>query len=131
MIEKEQLTLELPAVDIEPSYNNSKGKYTVDISHIYRFYILINWLGVLEKSKVLKKGTDAIFECDNETIADEILDCIASCKKRKIYKVPNFNPICITGLDKVSVNHWKFAVERKLGYEKSQYFRSVTSKWDF
>ena len=131
MTSTEQLLLELPLVETAQSYKDIKGLYSVDISHIYRFYILLNWYGVLENSKVIKAGSDAIFECDNETIADEILNCIASCKKRKVYRVPNFNPIYFSGIDKPAVNRWKFSVERKLGYEKSTYFRSMASRWDY
>ena len=131
MTSKDQLPLELPTVETARPYRDIKSMYSVDISHLYRFYILVNWYGLLEKSKVIKAGSDAIFECDNETIADEILNCIPNCKKRKVYVVPNFDPIYISGIDKPSVNRWKFSVERKLGYEKSNQFRSVASRWDY
>lgn len=83
MTSKEQLSLELPIVETAQSYKDMKGLYSVDISHIYRFYILLNWYGVLEKSKVIKAGSDAIFECDNEMIADEILNCISVHDKNR------------------------------------------------
>ena len=126
-----QLSIELSTTEEPQQYRTVKNLYSVDISHIYRFYISVNWHGRLDKCKTRNKDSDVIFECDNEAIADEILNCIESAKKRGVYVVPKFNPIPVTGIDKVAVNQWKSSVERKLGYEKSQFYRSVPSQWDF
>lgn len=48
-----QLSLDLPEYEVEKEecYANYKGKYTVDISQIYRFYIAVNSIGTLIKTK--------------------------------------------------------------------------------
>jgi hypothetical protein len=89
---------------VEDYEQDSNVKYTVDISHLHYFYILVNSCGVLEKSKskIHAKIDDftAILECDNEQIADcrlqiadEVLSCIKGAKKGTRYRVPKFNPL--------------------------------------
>ncbi|AKQ28741.1 TPA: hypothetical protein JIZ13_14465 [Acinetobacter nosocomialis] len=128
-----QLSLDLPEYEVEKEecYANYKGKYTVDISQIYRFYIAVNSIGTLIKTKEKIKGFDFILECDDEKIADEILDCVPKAKSRKYFKVPNFKPLLYSGIDKSSVQLWISAVERKMGFKKSIYFRVVNSRWDY
>ena len=78
-----QLDFGFPVV--EDDKQDSNVKYTVDISHLHYFYILVNSCGVLEKSKskTHAKIADftAILECDNEQIADEVLNCIKGLRK--------------------------------------------------
>ncbi|UYF73869.1 hypothetical protein [Acinetobacter ursingii] len=125
-----QLDFGFPVV--EDHKQDSNVKYTVDISHLHYFYILVNSCGVLEKSKSKShaKISDftAILECDNEQIADEVLNCIKGAKKGKRYRVPKFNTLYFS---RSAVNSWKSSVNRRMGFEKSQRFRSVPSKWDY
>ena len=90
-----QLDFGFPVV--EDYEQNSNVKYTVDISHLHYFYILVNSCGVLEKSKSkihakIDDFTD-ILECDNEQIEDEVLSCRKGAKKGTRYRVPKFNPL--------------------------------------
>ncbi|MGQ1469413.1 hypothetical protein ACT4WO_20055 (plasmid) [Acinetobacter baumannii] len=96
----------------------------------YTGFILCNLIGTLIKTKDKIKSFDFIL-CDDEKIADEILNCVPKAKSRKYFKVPNFKPLLYSGIDKSSVQLWISAVERKMGFKKSIYFRVVNSRWDY
>ena len=103
--------------------------YTVDISHIYKFRIAVNWHGVLIKTKKDHPDYTSILECDNEEVADLVLNAVKKAVKRRAYIVPEFDPLGSYEVQKIRISLWISAVERLLGYEKSQEFRIIDSNF--
>ena len=71
----------------------------------------------------------SILECDNEEVADLVLNAVKRAVKRRAYIVPEFDPLGSYEVQKIRISLWISAVERLLGYEKSQEFRIIDSNF--